>query len=110
MKTLVFFRRPLVPVFWPSIGFVGIVFTWTPCECTHVTIWPRRCRGISYRSEELAVGSRTCTVLVAAIGATEYLLLGVLVRLSCCRWQGVCDLRKSTPGEEGHVPCTPSPT
>ena len=30
MKILVFLRRPLVPVFCPSIGFVGMVFTCTP--------------------------------------------------------------------------------
>ena len=59
----------------------------------------QRCWGISNRSEELTVSSLTCTVLVAAIGATEYFLLGVMVLLNSCSWQGVRDLRKSTPGE-----------
>lgn len=31
MKTLVFFRKPLVPVFWPSIGCVGTVLTANFC-------------------------------------------------------------------------------
>ncbi len=64
-----------------------------------VTAWHHRCWGISNRSEELTVSSRTCTVLVAAIGATEYFLLGVMVSVTFCRWRGVCDLHKSTPGE-----------
>lgn len=31
MKTVVFFLSPLVPVFWPSIGFVGTVLIATAC-------------------------------------------------------------------------------
>lgn len=32
MNTLVFLRSPLVPVFWPSMGLVGTVFTVKPCR------------------------------------------------------------------------------
>ena len=37
MKTLVFFRRPLVPVFWPSMGWVGTVVTVNSCVTTHTS-------------------------------------------------------------------------
>ena len=31
MNTLVFLRSPEVPVFWPSMGCVGTLFTAKPC-------------------------------------------------------------------------------
>ena len=46
MKTLVFFRKPLVPVFCPSMGLVGTLCTVKPCSSSGRAEWRgmTRCR------------------------------------------------------------------